>query len=119
MTVSCHWQLLQLRVLRFGFLQDGDVGIGVFPEGDEILIALAGFDRVALHGVSASQAEAGERSPGKVHYQSSVVAELLKFHCRGVAIVQHEISLPPQIDRAEEYSEGWGLAEFDRARCLQ
>ena len=23
----------QLRVLRFGFLQDGDVGIGVFPEG--------------------------------------------------------------------------------------
>jgi hypothetical protein len=22
----------QLRVLRFGFLQDGDVGIGVFPD---------------------------------------------------------------------------------------
>jgi hypothetical protein len=29
---------LQLRVLRFGFLQDGDVGIGVFPEREEILI---------------------------------------------------------------------------------
>ena len=29
---------LQLRVLRFGLLQDGDVGIGVFPEGEEILI---------------------------------------------------------------------------------
>jgi hypothetical protein len=29
---------LQLRVLRFGFLQDGDVGVGVFPEGEEILI---------------------------------------------------------------------------------
>ena len=25
-------ELLQLRVLRFGFLQDGDVGVGVFPE---------------------------------------------------------------------------------------
>jgi hypothetical protein len=24
---------LQLRVLGFGLLQDGDVGIGVFPEG--------------------------------------------------------------------------------------
>ena len=24
-------RLLQLRVLRFGFLQDGDVGVGVFP----------------------------------------------------------------------------------------
>jgi hypothetical protein len=25
--------LLQLRVLRLGFFQDGDVGVGVFPEG--------------------------------------------------------------------------------------
>jgi hypothetical protein len=25
--------LLQLGVFRFGFLQDGDVGVGVFPEG--------------------------------------------------------------------------------------
>jgi hypothetical protein len=30
--------LLQLRVLRFGLLQDGDVGIGVFPEGEEIFV---------------------------------------------------------------------------------
>jgi len=30
--------LLQLRELRLGFLQDGDVGIGVFPEGEEILV---------------------------------------------------------------------------------
>ncbi len=27
--------LLQLCVLGFGFLQDGDVGVGVFPEGHE------------------------------------------------------------------------------------
>jgi hypothetical protein len=27
--------LLQLRVLRFGFLQDRDVGFGVFPEGEK------------------------------------------------------------------------------------
>jgi hypothetical protein len=26
---SSHWQLLHVRVLRFGLLQDGDVGIGV------------------------------------------------------------------------------------------
>ena len=26
-------ELLQLLVLRLGFLQDGDVGVGVFPEG--------------------------------------------------------------------------------------
>src|SRR5437764_12787751 len=29
---------LQLRVLRLGLLQDGDVGIGVFPEGEEVFV---------------------------------------------------------------------------------
>jgi hypothetical protein len=31
--VPGNGQLLQLHVLRFGFLQDGDVGIGVFSTG--------------------------------------------------------------------------------------
>jgi hypothetical protein len=30
-------RLLHLRVLRLGFLQDGDVGVGVFPEGVGLL----------------------------------------------------------------------------------
>src|ERR1035441_9322004 len=40
--------LLQLRVLRFGFLQDRDVGVGVFPEGEEILV---GSERPSAGGV--------------------------------------------------------------------
>jgi hypothetical protein len=43
----------QLCVFRLGFLQDGDVGVGVLPERKEILIGGAGFGRVALEGVSA------------------------------------------------------------------
>ena len=35
--------LFQLCVLRLGFLQDGDVGVGVFPEREEVLIGGAGF----------------------------------------------------------------------------
>jgi hypothetical protein len=31
-------KLLQLRVLRLGLLQDGDVGVGVFPEGEEVFV---------------------------------------------------------------------------------
>ncbi len=31
-------ELLQLRVLRFRFFQDGYVGVGVFPEGKEIFV---------------------------------------------------------------------------------
>jgi hypothetical protein len=46
--------LLQLRVLRLGFLQDGDVGVGVFPEGEEVLVGGASFQSVAREGISAS-----------------------------------------------------------------
>ena len=50
--------LLQLRVLRLGLLQDGDVGIGVFPEGKEILIGGAAFGCVAGDSIGAGKAEA-------------------------------------------------------------
>jgi len=30
--------LLQLRVLGFGLLQDGDVGVGIFPEGEKVFV---------------------------------------------------------------------------------
>jgi hypothetical protein len=48
-------RLLQLRILLFGLLQDGDVGVGVFPEREEIL---AGgerplcADRISVRGTS-------------------------------------------------------------------
>src|SRR5262249_21332551 len=34
---------LQLRVLGLGFLRDGDVGVGVFPQVEQILIGGVGF----------------------------------------------------------------------------
>ena len=58
-----------------------------------------------LHGVSARQSEAGQRAPGKVHHHSSVVNEFLKFRCRSVAVVEHEIGFPTQINGAQEYRE--------------
>src|ERR1019366_984691 len=56
-------QLLQLCVLRFGFLQDGDIGVGVFPEGDNCL------------------SEARGRSSGKRSRESSL-PEGSKSRCR-------------------------------------
>jgi hypothetical protein len=90
----------QLRVLRFGFLQDGDVGVGVFPQRQEILIRGPGSDRVALHSVSAGQAEAGQRAPWRVRHQAAVVDELLKFRCCRDVVVEREISFSTQINRA-------------------
>jgi hypothetical protein len=48
---------LQLRVLRLGFAQDGNVGIGVFPERKEILVSGAGFLLVAQARISTGLTE--------------------------------------------------------------
>jgi hypothetical protein len=71
--------LLQLRVLGFGFLQDGDVGVGVLPEGEEVLIGGAGFGGVALHNVGACEAEMDERADRFSLYNSPMGENLLKF----------------------------------------
>ena len=41
--------LLQLRVLRLGFFQDGDIGVGVFPEREEVLVS---FERTHTSSIS-------------------------------------------------------------------
>ena len=38
---------LQLCVLCFGFFQDGEVGVGVFPEGEEVLVGVLGFASIS------------------------------------------------------------------------
>ena len=54
---SVRRRLLQLRILCLGFLQDGDVGVGVFPEGEEVLIGFAALGLVAQRDLSAGLAE--------------------------------------------------------------
>ena len=45
---------LQLRVLSLSSDEDGNVGVGVFPEREEFLIGGLGLSGVALHGIGAS-----------------------------------------------------------------
>jgi hypothetical protein len=49
--------LLQLCVLRLGFLQD--VGVGVFPEGEEVLVGGAALAVSPDYGVSTGKTEVG------------------------------------------------------------
>jgi hypothetical protein len=49
-------KLLQLSVFRLGLLQDGNVGVRVFPEGEEILVGSFGFGGVAGEDVGTGQA---------------------------------------------------------------
>ena len=111
--------LFQLSGLCLRFLQDGDVGVGAFPEGEEILIGGAGFRRVPLPGVSTCQAQPGQRTPGKVRHQSSGLDEFLKFRCRSITVVEHEVGFPTQVSGAKEYRELRYFTKLDRARRLQ
>jgi hypothetical protein len=38
--------LMQLRVLRFGLFQDWNVGVGILPEREKLLILSFGFARI-------------------------------------------------------------------------
>jgi hypothetical protein len=49
--------LLQLRVFSFGSDEYWDVRVGVFPQGEEILIRGPGFYSVALHGIGSADLE--------------------------------------------------------------
>jgi len=50
-TASCFCPaLLQLRLLRFGLLQDGDFGVGIFPEGEEIFVGAVVENLLKLGG---------------------------------------------------------------------
>ena len=66
------WQKsLYFRVFGLGLLEDGDVGVGVFPECEEVLIRGFCFGGIALHGVSASQLQPGWRAPAICHCRRS------------------------------------------------
>ncbi len=53
-------RLVQLRVLGFGFLQDGDVGVGVFPEGrNNSLRQSHPAQQVGVAGVGAKPVKPG------------------------------------------------------------
>jgi hypothetical protein len=66
-------QLLQLRVFCLRLLQDGDVGVCVFPEGEKIFVGGAGFGCVALQYVGACKAEASKRAQRAIYHDASVI----------------------------------------------
>ena len=112
--------LLQFRKFCFGLLQDRNVGIGVFPGGQKILIRGPRFHRIALHSIGARQAEPGEHPKGRVAHHPAIINEFLKL-CRGaVAVVEHQKSLATQIRRKYGgIGNVCGARQFDGARRFE
>jgi hypothetical protein len=67
---------LQLGVLSFGLLQDGGVGDGIFPEGEEALVGGFRFGGIACHRVGAAELKMRQLSGHKVgHNAPSFIEE--------------------------------------------
>lgn len=69
----------QLRVLCFGFLEDGDIGVGVFPERLEILICRLGVGGVALHDIGPTELEMRQCADGFVEHNPAMVEDFLEL----------------------------------------
>ena len=65
--------LLQLLILRLGFLQNGYIWVGVFPEAKEIFVGGSGFGCVAGKGIGATELDVGKCTDGFVEHNPAMV----------------------------------------------
>ena len=70
---------MQLRVLRFGLLEDGDVRVGVFPKREEILIGGTSSCGITLQNRGASEAEMSKSADWLVEQDAAMVENFLKL----------------------------------------
>jgi hypothetical protein len=72
---------LELCVLRLGLPEDGDIGIGVFPQREKILVSGACFERIALERVGTPELQMSQRTDGFIQNNPAMVEDFLKL-CR-------------------------------------
>ena len=73
---------MQLVALRIGLLQEGDVGVAIFPrreEVEEVLIRGTCFRRIALSSIGTGQAGRGKEARGKLATIGTVIDRCLEF----------------------------------------
>src|ERR1700680_977809 len=101
----------QFGVFGFGGDEDGDAGVGVFPEREEIVVGGAGFGARGfsigtLHGLSlkrvgAGEAEMRERADGLVVYSARPAEDFLELGRGFPALMRGKIRFPAHIDRIQ------------------
>ena len=94
-------ELLQLRGFSFGVLQDGNVGIGIFPEREEILVRSVRLGRVTLHGISASDLEMRQGPNRGIQNNSAMVENFLELSGGCFALMGGQIGFSADIDRIQ------------------
>jgi hypothetical protein len=79
---------MQLRGFGLCSDQDGNVRVGVFPSGEEILVGAISFGGVTLQGVRASDAEMSQGANRSVSDNTSVIQDFLKFGGSGASLTR-------------------------------
>src|SRR5271170_5340840 len=117
--------LLQLRILRLGLLQDGNVRVGVFPEGEEIFVGGEGPDAGGggirslrssrLQGVGTSHSKMCQRACPAVLDNTVVVENLLKLSSGSAALSCIQVCLSAYIHliEARNIVAERNVAQFD------
>src|SRR5580704_12563245 len=102
---------MKVRVLGFGLLQDRDVGIGVFPEGEEVFvgsevsdaggITIRSLRGSRLQGVGAGYSQMRQRSRPTVPDDAAVVENFLKLGGGSAALPSCQVCLSANVRRIE------------------
>jgi hypothetical protein len=81
---------MQLGVFGFCGYEDGDIGVGVFPECEEIVVGGTSLRCVALKGIGAGKTEVREGSRFTRPYNPSMVENFLKLGSSSGALVRRQ-----------------------------
>lgn len=90
--------LFQLCVLQLSSDENGDVGVSVFPEREEILIGGLGFRHVAFHRVGSADLQMRECADGFVNYDPAMLQDFLEFGGGFAALMRGPICFPAHVD---------------------
>ena len=103
-------QSTQLRVFRLGLLEDRDVGVGVFPECEEILVGSLCLGLISRQSERSAELQVRQCADGIADHDPAVIENLLEFRGGFGALVCGQIGLATHIDRIEGPEESVNAA---------
>src|SRR5215472_14137754 len=102
---------LQLRVLGFRLLQNWDVGVRVFPEGEEVpvigarlaasCVCIGALCRFGLKRVSACEPQMSQRCNRFIAHNSAMINDLLELRSGSTGLLGGQVRLCAHIDRIQ------------------
>ena len=118
--------LVEICIFCSGLFEDGDLGVGVFPERKEILIGRFRFGLITPKCVSSTQLQVRHCADGIADYDPAVIENFLEFPGGFGALVCGQIRKATDIGRVEitgaqkEFRTACGgTPEFIRNRGLE